>query len=233
MSKKSNYIILILGLSILFMSCKKLDNYRLPSETIIGQLTDIVTGKPLQTQPGDCRLKMEELSWSDNPVPFFLNIKPDGTFKNTKVFAGKYKITPVDGPFVPTDSKEIDIKGTATVDFQVEPFLNISLTNVEQNGNSAFVSFTISSHSDLYKITDAQIFVSNTNFVSDGSNISQYKKSFDLHGTSNIDIFATTYSETITGLQSGRTYYIRVGARCDDPFTKRYNYSEVKEVTIP
>lgn len=222
----------LLLMTFLF-SCAKLDNYPLPGETLTGELIDAVTGEPLQTQTYDCMIKLEEKSWSDNPEPFRFTTRPDGTFQNTKVFAGRYIVTPVDGPFIPIEGKEVDIHGTAEVSFTVEPFLNVEVTGVTQEGRSATVSFNISSRSNLYKVLNAEVFVNSTELVSDGGNLTEFRKSVNLESLPNEDVYTNTYSQTITGLISGRTYYIRVGARSDDPVSRRYNYSKVTKIVIP
>lgn len=214
-------------------SCSKIDNYDMPNATLTGEVIDVVTGAPIQTNVYDCMIKLDELSWSQNPQPLKFTTKPDGTFTNTKVFAGKYKITPVDGPFIPIDGKEINIKGDTKVTFEVEPFLNVKITDLKQEGSAVTVSFKISSKSNLYKVTDSRIFINNNVFVGDGSNMIQFDQDMDFWGTSNEEIYSNTYQFNVENLISGRTYYIRVGARSNDPVSRRYNYSEVKKIVIP
>lgn len=214
-------------------SCSKIDNYDMPNATLTGEIIDVVTGAPIQTNVYDCMIKLDELSWSQNPQPLKFTTKPDGTFTNTKVFAGKYKITPVDGPFIPIDGKEINIKGDTKVTFEVEPFLNVKITDLKQEGSAATVSFKISSKSNLYKVSDSRIFINNNVFVGDGSNMIQFDQDMDFWNTSNEEIYSNTYQFNVENLISGRTYYIRVGARSNDPVSRRYNYSEVKKIVIP
>lgn len=214
-------------------SCSKIDNYDMPNATLNGEVIDVVTGAPIQTNVYDCMIELDELSWSQNPHPFKFTTKPDGTFTNTKVFAGKYKITPVDGPFIPIDGKEMDIKKDTKVTFEVEPFLNVKITELKQEGTAVTVSFKISSKSNLYKVTDSRFFINNTPFVGDGSNMTQFNQDIDLWNTDNGEIYAKTYQFNVENLLSGRTYYLRVGARSDDPVSRRYNYSEVKKIVIP
>jgi len=218
---------------VLIGACTKIDNYALPGETLIGKVIDKNTGEPLQTATYDVMIRLDELSWSDNPEPYRFSIKPDGSFSNTKVFAGSYRVTPVDGPFHPIDGKELEINGIAEVSFEVEPFLNIDVIDMQQSGGKVTARFRISSSSDAYKVTDAQLFVANTSFVSDGSNIPALKRSLDLSGRPNAEIYADELEIVTEGLASGRTYYVRAGARVDDPISRKYNYSEVFELRIP
>ena len=120
----------------------KLDNYDAPDQTLSGTIWDRNHpggARPLITNQGSegIRIRLRELSWSENPENNDFWCTKDGTFNNTAVFAGYYNIQ-VDGPFVPlirtrSDGTIIedkswygDIKGgKTTVDFDVEPFLRV------------------------------------------------------------------------------------------------------------
>lgn len=218
----------------LLASCFEIDNYDLPKETLTGVIIDKNTGKPLQTQTYDCMINLEETSWSDNPTPLKFSSKPDGTFMNSKVFMGTYIVTPVDGPFIPVEGKTVEIKGVASVSFEVEPYLNVSVTNLKQTGSTVTLDFKISSSSDKYKVTDAQVFVANTPFVGDGASIVEFKQGFDFNDVSNADVYSTIHHAELTNLKSKRSYFIRVGARVNDPSSRKYNYSEVSgQITVP
>jgi len=102
--KKYIYLLLF-SLPLLAASCSK-DNYDEPQETFRGKFIDKQTGEPFQTAIGNTgiRIRMMEYSWSDNPQPYDMNVKMDGTFNNTKVFKGEYGITP-SGAFVPLEEE--------------------------------------------------------------------------------------------------------------------------------
>ena len=230
--------ILIYGLAVLGFSCNKVDTYAAPEETVTGAVIDSVTGEPIETeQPEGIRLQMLETSWSSNPIPWYFWVKPDGTFFNNKVFAGRYKITPMDGPYFPIDGKEVDVKGTTKIEFTVVPFLNVNVLNgkLQAQDTTVLLNYEITRAKVAYKIKDARVFVSTTPYVGNASNdnILSSQNNNDLSGTSDADILSTTYSATVTRLKRGRTYFIRVGARTDDNVSKRYNYSKVYEIKIP
>jgi hypothetical protein len=133
--KKIFYMIAICIVAVAGSSCSKLDNYPDPTETLNGSVIDAGTNKTLQTENGGggTRIKLLEISWSDNPTPFYISSMQDGTFNYTKLFAGKNVIS-AEGAFVPlvqTDasgativdkSQTVDIKGTTNVNFSVDPF---------------------------------------------------------------------------------------------------------------
>src|SRR5687768_1678218 len=125
---------------ITLVSCSKYDNFDEPGATLTGRVVDITNKNALiQTEygGGGTRIKLEEISWSDNPTPFYFNSMQDGTFNNTKLFPGTNRIS-VEGAFVPL--LQYDANGNITVDkrqtveltsgvteieFQVEPFLRV------------------------------------------------------------------------------------------------------------
>src|SRR5215211_2787906 len=99
----------LLAGAILFAtgSCKKTDNYDGPTETLQSRIIDAGSGQNVQSEvSGDngngTRIKLLEISWSDNPTPLYLATKQDGTYSNTKVFKATYKMI-AEGAFVPMD----------------------------------------------------------------------------------------------------------------------------------
>lgn len=219
---------------ICLVSCSKTDDYAAPDATLTGNVIDSVTGKPLSTeQPNGVRIRMLETSWSQNPIPWYFWVKGDGTFNNTKVFRATYEITPVDGAFYPITGKTVTVDGTTHVDFTVVPFLNVNISKVQQADTTVTINYTIARPRTGFKITDAKVFVSTTPFVSNSSFILNLTQTNDLSGVDDATILGTSYSATVTGLGRKRTYYVRVGARSDDNVSKRYNYSEVKQIDIP
>ena len=217
-------------------SClSEIDNYAEPKETLKGSIIDKYTGLPLITETGALRIKLEELSWSDKPSPQYFGNKQDGTFFNSKLFKGHYRITAESGPFVPlTDTVELDINGVTVHDFEVEPYLHLNITDLQQVDTVFTVKFNITTETNMYKVLDAKVFVNNTTFVGNGANIRDYSMQvIDFSTTLSELVYLTEYSFKVTQLKRGRTYYMRVGARVDDPVAKKYNYSEIKEIKIP
>lgn len=232
MRKLFNISIVVFVTALLF-SCS-VDNYDEPEETVYGEIIDVNTGKPIETAVYDCMIQLEDLSWNDSPKPLTFSSKPDGTYMNTKVFKGKYRVTPVFGPFIPIEGSTVEILGKTEVSFQVEPYLNVEIVKLDHNGTKVSVYFKIKSSNDLHKITDAQFFVGYTDFVSDKSKIEEFRKEINLNDVPNSTIYAQTHHMEIDNLKSGRAYYFRVGVRVDDPVSRKYNYSKVSEkIVIP
>ena len=78
-----------LNIACLFVLCAfvescGMDDYPEPGETLEGAVIDCFTNEPIVTeQPNGYRIKMEDIGWSDNSVPWYFWGKADGTFQNT------------------------------------------------------------------------------------------------------------------------------------------------------
>lgn len=223
----------------LFAGSCEIDNYDDPNASVRGILTD-VNGIGLQIEQGSSsvRIKMEELSWSSTPIPFYLNFKMDGTYNNSKVFAARYAMTPVEGPFYPVMADTVDVIGNTTHNFKVTPYLNVSWVGEPTVDADKLITakfkFTRNASPDAGVATpnllDYQLFISTTKFV--GNN------NADLNLVASA-VTATNQMEnqelsitTKTAVKYATTYYIRVGVRVNDSF-KKYNYTDVKTVVVP
>lgn len=173
--KKLTYILLSLCLLVNFTSCD-VDNYGEPEETFRGAFIDKETKEPFQTAIGNTgiRIRMMEYSWSDTPEPYDFNCMQDGTFQNTKIFAGNYGIIP-EGAFVPLEEEIIDIKGKVEKVFEVEPLLRlqwIGEPRVNADGSvEVKVKITRGTTNPEYQqpIEEAWLFVGETSYVGDFS----------------------------------------------------------------
>lgn len=253
-----NYFI-ILNMALMATSaCSKIDNYAAPDQTLRGRIIDAGTGKNM---PGEVsgengtgtRIELRELSWSDNPTPQYLATMQDGTYNNTKIFAGHYKIS-ADGAFVPLvqtgpnpvdKSKEIDIQGGVTeLDFTVEPFLRVEWVGdpvLNSNGTvSAKFIVTRGTNDPNYQlnVTDINLYITNYPYVGSNANSfdARYSTRVSYSGTTGNNLLGQTLTFTTTGgaLPGKRDWYLRVAARTTFPNLGRpYNYNEVKKITIP
>ena len=175
----------------------EIDNYEEPGETIEGVVIDAKTGEPVLTDQGSegIRVRLTELSYGDNVdhnPDFFC--RPDGTFRNTKIFDGEYNIR-IDGPFIPiyrdTDDGTVisddtwygKISGTTKVKFEVHPFLKVEFVETPSVSNgqiTAKVKVTRATSkeefrnmvepmggysNDFTNVTDIQLFVSMSSSV--------------------------------------------------------------------
>ena len=222
-------IILLIAISTFILSCSKVDNYSAPDSSIYGTIIDKTTNEGIQTeQPDGIKISMVETEFS-SPVSINFWTKNDGTYENADLFSNTYKVIPVEGAFVSTDTIVTKIDGRTQVDFTVTPFLSIN-ASVATASNSVIATYTISQPVVTTSIITCKTLCSKVPNVS--NTINEYSVSHDLSSMSTKDILATQFSDKITGLTSGNTYYIRVAARTDNANNK-YNYSKVFKVTVP
>jgi hypothetical protein len=228
-------------------SCKKVDNYDGPTETLKGSIIDAGTKQNVQSEvSGDngsgTRIKLLEISWSDTPTPLYLATKQDGTYINTKVFAATYKMI-AEGAFVPMDlagndqTKTIDVKGgTTAVDFTVEPFLRVDWVGqpVINADGSVSVQVTVtrgtSNPSFQQNIINLALFVCPYEYVGNNNYDSRYSNVLTYSGTTGNAIAGQTITLTSKPLPK-KDWFLRVGSRIAYG-TNRYNYSTVQMVTI-
>ena len=229
--KKMKLSFLIVLQLLFFLSCNTIDNYEAPEEVLTGRVIDKITGEPLVTeQPNGFRIQLAEISWSDNPQLEYFWGKADGTFQNTRLFPGTYEVTPVEGPFFDVEPKTVEVKGKVNVEFEVMPFLHLSIVDIHREGSKLDVSWKIERQQVGEKIIDTRVFVSTNPNV--GSNIIDTELSplRDLSGVPDEDILQATFHEVIEGLTPGKIYYIRVGARTESG-EKRYNFTPTQSLT--
>lgn len=251
--KKIAYYLSCLAMLFMANACVDVDNYAEPEETIVGSIIDRNTQKPMPTEVGDggVRLKLLEMSWSDNPTPYYTTVKQDGTYRNTKIFGGNYIIEAL-GAFVPmyvidSEGKTVkderwkgDIKGTVQIDFEVEPFLHVEWAG-EPTANadgtiSASIKITRGTDNVNYhkNLSDVYLFLNSSSpYVGDNNKDDRY--SVRLSNEKMNECLGQTITLTTPKLPGNRKYYLRAGARIDHETDGRkcYNYNEPKEIVVP
>ncbi|HTI91340.1 MAG TPA: DUF3823 domain-containing protein [Puia sp.] len=249
-----NVLIFIFIASILcaYTACSKTDNYPAPSSTITGSTIDEGTGATLQTEigGGGTRIKLLETSYDSAPVPLYFQSMQDGTFNNTKVFSATYKVS-VEGPFVPliqTDnqgqtisdsSQTIVLKSSATLHFNVQPFLRVQMVgNPVINPDttvSVQVIVTRGTNNPNYQqhVTDINLYVSDTKYDGNNNYDNRYSKLTSYSGSDGDALLGQTITLTTTGgALPAQDVYFRVGARIGVGLNQ-YNYAAPVSITYP
>ena len=236
---------MMIAFSLCFASCEN-DNYAEPDAGIQGTLTDEITGKPLSTeQPSGFQIRNKEISWTGTDIVLTdPNLyarhfwgRADGTYTNTKMFAATYQITPVNGPFHKVAIQEVGLKsGTmTTVDFSVLPYVSLTDATIEKdpaNSLGIVATFTVNVHA-----TDAEP-ATIRNYRLFATNRSPYVGAsvFDDAVSSASDValtpaqLGTPITLKKTGFEKGKTYYLRIGARCKESPQDRYNFTEIVKI---
>jgi len=224
---------------ILFMICVVLmtscfntdiDNYDAPNAGITGAVIDNVTNEGIQTeQPNGFRVRLLEDGYK-NVIPIDFWGKADGSFRNTQLFANGYRVITIEGPFMMPDTARISLSGLTEVNFKVTPFATVHASTPRVVGKNVVIDYTLTKPASIdQNIIRTIMVIAKVPAVSNAVN--DFNVSHDLSGQSYETIAATSFSDTLKNLPSGKMF-VRVGARTDNAQGK-YNYSKVFEVTIP
>jgi len=226
---RKNIIYLLIVLAIL-ASCSKIDNYDAPNGGIFGKLVDSITTENLQNdQPNGFSIKLFEKGGKIN-TPVRFTGKSDGTYENAWIFQGEYKVLAGEGAFFPIDTARGVMIGARTEkNFNVMPFLAVTDVTVTPAAGQITASYKMARGRAKDKITERKTLVSEVPTV----NNAVYKFRTQVTNLSTIPdatLLATTFTDVVPGLTSGKTYYVRVALRTG---TNKYNYSKVFTVVIP
>lgn len=223
-------IIALCILAVAVVSCK-VDTYNLPSETLTGKVV-CADGTPFITeQPNGFRIRLDEVvDGKITNFPQYFWGKPDGTFRNTKIFKGTYVVQPVEGAFLPVDPVEVEISGETELTFEVTPNITINAA-ITTSGPDIIAKYRLTKAPGAGKITTARLLVSKWN-PNVGMNRLDRETVRDLSGIKDETIVTTTYTDSVLDcLEPGVTYYVRVAALASNTFG-RYNFSEVVKIEM-
>lgn len=221
--------LLAIGLVIAAFSCDEIDNYDAPNGYVHGQLIDKITNQPFQSQqPNGFIIRLFEQDRSVNS-PISFHGKSNGTFENALIFQNTYKIVPVEGAFFPVDTSVVKVGKESEINFEVIPFLAITEVTVSTNSNKITTNYNITRSKVGAKIIERITLVSEIPTV---DNITyKFKLEKNLSEIPDESILNQSFSDVIDGLTSGKTYYVRVGARTNNA-NRKYNFSKIFEITV-
>jgi hypothetical protein len=229
----------LLGLS----SCMGIDNYDEPNCRFYGNVVDTYTEKNILASQDGFKIRIWERSWTKGTLVYQdLSVKQDGSYNDTKLFAGTYDMLPYGGAFWPADTvKNVKLDGTTEQDFKVTPYLQILDFKAVLDGTNLVISCRLKAPktAGLPDLREIMPFVSLTQFCGNTNyiNIGEYtdarltinKSWADEVGTSDT---SKVYTLAPIPVKSGYTYYVRVGAAVNDSFNN-YNYSEIQQISVP
>jgi len=224
-------IFLLIGMIVVFFSCGEIDNYEMPNGAIYGKLTDLTTNEGIQSeQPNGFSIYLFEKGGKMS-LPILFSGKPDGTYENALIFQSEYKVIPCDGAFFPIDTVTVQVGSRTELNFDVMPFLTVTNVTVTPSAGQVTASYKIARNQVGGKIIERKTLVSKVPTVNNVVYDEKFQQ-INLSETSDDDILATQYTDVVTGLTSGKTYYVRIAVITVNPL-KRYNYSKIFEVNIP
>jgi hypothetical protein len=219
-------------LLVLFSACE-LDNYDAPSAELYGTFIDEGTDEPLQSEiVQGTVIQLIEHGWVENQtnITQSLVVENDGSYRNTMIFPGSYRVTAAQGNFQPSSPIEkLEIKGRTQLDFLVTPYLRIRNASIVKSGTKVIASFTIekTTADDVARIA----LFSHPNVVV-GANTSLVK----IESTSDLNSDPDKVHTLEIDLQnpnfiSGRSYYFRIGA-LSSVTGARFNFSAPVNIPI-
>lgn len=260
--KKLLYTLLVGGASALLVtSCMEVDNFDAPSEHLTGNIIDVTTGKNILADQGEARVRIWEKSFSLNPGNQNIPVKMDGSYNNTKLFAGTYDIVP-EGPWWPADTlRNVPIGGKVTRNFEVTPYLKLADFSAVLDGDTMRIKGRLAvppipvanaERGDVMPaLMDVRCFISVNQFCGNANHLDAYhnleidkvKQTIISDRRSWAQItggvtdengyaYSTRTYEFNLWAKPGYTFFVRMGARVDDTY-QMYNYSEVVKIEVP
>lgn len=231
--------IVSLFMALALSSCIKEDNYPGPSASLEGNLIEGGKGSNIQTCTGNVTIRLEQLDWSDNPTPQDIPVKPDGSYKNSKLFSGHYRVSIKGGAFWPVAPEEVDIKQGSKYDFTLAPYVIISNFKAEMVDSTTLkLTCDMNAPEDigLPQVIGVQPYVNTTSIVGPGASIFSFSDAQRLpdYNANWQDLTAEQKSPTILvkDLIRGRTFFVRVGVKFNND-DKSSNLSEVIQIDVP
>jgi hypothetical protein len=225
-------------------SCMEIDNWDEPDARFYGRIIDAYTGENLLSSQNDWSIRIWERSWTEEVINHqSLSVKQDGSYNNSKLFAGTYDMLAYGGPFWPCDTiRNVKLDKSTEQDFTVTPYLQIIDFDYKLEGTQLTMSCRLKApvREGLPNLFRIMPFLSLTTFCGESNyiNIAEYNNNMQINinkswkdevGDSET---SRVYTVGPMPLKSGYTYYIRMGAAVDDA-NRKYNYSPIAKVTVP
>lgn len=231
---RKQFIYLSFAAAVFCAACKK-DNYKAPDAGISGNIVDALTGKnvPQQTLNG-AKIRLYQTDYK-NPQPINFSIKPDGSYANTFIFSGNYKVV-AEGPFFYTDTLFLNIKGDVQADLKVMPYLEVNCELVSKTSTSITVRVkTNRTAGNTQKIARVAVVAGTTASVDINNyyNVDGTKNGLVLVNTeaiSDATVEAKVYEFTLANLKPGTSYLVRGGARTLNN-GNFYNYAGMMQIS--
>lgn len=154
-------------MALLFAGCEK-DNLKEPDAKLSGRI--VFGGQPLGVRSSGIQFEIWQPGYQlFSKIP--LNIAQDGTF-SAALFNGDYKIVRSvgAGPWADnTDTINVKVNGTTSVDVPVEPYFTISNVSFVKNGTAISATFTVIKNTTNKTLELARLYIG-PNYILDQNN---------------------------------------------------------------
>ncbi|NQX41398.1 DUF3823 domain-containing protein [Pedobacter steynii] len=228
---------MFLFVATIWSGCKK-DNYEAPNASVSGNIVDAATGKnvPQQTLNG-AKIRLYQLGYTGLiPQPISSSVNADGSYANSFIFNGKYKLF-AEGPFFVKDTIfDLNINGNTKQDLKVQPYLTLSCEVISKTATSITIRVNAKrSTGNVQKIARVGAVAGLTTSVDvnnyynlDASNNGRVLINTETDGDAAIE--AKSYEFIIEKLKPNTLYYVRAVSRTIND-GNLFNYTNVMEVT--
>ncbi|SDM48931.1 Protein of unknown function [Catalinimonas alkaloidigena] len=216
-------LLLFAGLA-LFTSCElnQLDNYDPPTAGLYGRFIDEATGEPVE-QDIIRGTVIELIEHGYDPVtPQYLIVKNDGSYANTRLFANTYTVQPVRGNFKVVEAQEVKIEGQTELNFLVTPYIRVKEATITREGDLVTATFKLEQTS-VSNVLKVGLYAHPDPHVGEPMHLEKEEQNVSTAVDPN-QVFTLEMDLSTTPLESGTTYFFRIGALIDVPEAK-YNYA--------
>ncbi|TNJ44918.1 DUF3823 domain-containing protein [Tamlana fucoidanivorans] len=229
MMKKIRYIILLMLSIGVFTSCE-LDNFDGPDAGLYGSVIDEQTGQLVEQdiiRGGE--IEIYEQAY-ENATPQRLIYKVDGTYKNSKLFSGLYKIIPIRTNFRTLDTIVLDIQGQTKLDLIVTPYIRIKDYSIEKNGTIVTAKFKLE-QTGVSNVSKIGLYAGADKHVGEPMRLVKAEQDINniVDPSQEYEISIDTSAEI--DLKEGKTYFFRIGALYDTA-NARFNYAPAVEIAL-
>jgi len=165
--KKNSFSILLIAFVVLLAACKK-DNYEAPTSMLTGKV--VYQGQPVGVRSNGVQLELWQHGYQlFSKIPVY--VAQDGTF-SAALFDGDYKLVrlPGNGPWADnTDSIDVHVQGSATVDVPVDPYFIIKSASFQKSGGAITATFTIQQVNATKDLESVSLYIGQT-LITDQNN---------------------------------------------------------------
>jgi len=235
----------------------EMDNYDGPNASVTGNIIDSKTGENVQMEAifkmgfGGSISKLQDgffsvyqLEWDYEKAQYWL-IKYNGSYANTEIFAGKYRLDASSNNFYPVIKDNVEFKkGDNTLDWEVVPYARIIDPKIEYVNGKFVATFKCEYGDDTKanKIVDAKFmcypdtFVgTQCNYCSSDPGATSKKIVADGKTVNTLTIDPTLPANISEFKYDNRTHYFRI-AVCAQAngynSGKHYNYSPTVSIKL-
>lgn len=220
---KTTYAFILMIVMLAGAGCE-IDNYEAPQITVSGRIVDSQTGELVESG-GINAGSVVKLYQGNSTQPLIYSTLPEGTFTNSKVFAGTYSYL-AEGPFVMVENNTvININGDTEMEIRVIPNVRLGISVLSSDATSATIKLSYEK-------------LANQKLMNLGVVWSKYRNpnaytfsggAIDEDNVESMNLSAGEMTFTITNLQPNTKYYIRGLSRTANA-GNFYNYSTSVEL---